>query len=259
MEIINMQVGNQKELSSKPSILRTCFEVVLSIIFGLQGLLTGIGVIWLAYIFAQSQTLHLLNILFCAVTVLMAITLLFLAFRISKQKWYVSFGLFVIVYGILSPVSGYLINKSTDRMRVTGNSMESALAPGDLLIVDRLVYQSKPLQRGDVIVYTFPAGSNVTSLARVIGLPGEVVQIKSGQLFINDVLHQEPSSISTATYSGQWEVGASGYFVLGDNRNSTSDSHMMGSLATENIQGKVIWIYWPFSKSGPVSNAGYTP
>ncbi|MCL4266356.1 MAG: signal peptidase I [Anaerolineae bacterium] len=77
-------------------------------------------------------------------------------------------------------------------------------------------------------------------LKRVIGLPGETVEVWAEGVFVNGTLLNEPYLDEQATYKGQWQLGENEYFVLGDNRNSSSDSHSWGPLAFEYIIGKAV-------------------
>jgi signal peptidase I len=82
-------------------------------------------------------------------------------------------------------------------------------------------------------------------IKRVIGLPGETVKVEGGIVSINDVPLQESYIAARPAYSGKWEVPAGYLFVLGDNRNDSSDSHSWGLLPAENVAGKAILVYWP--------------
>lgn len=253
-----MQLDNQTRSTPESPSLISCFGVVLSIFFGLLGLLIGLGVLWFAYVFIVSKMLNPASILCIAITALISIIFIFLAFRVNKQKWYLSLGLVVLAWGVLGLFLGGLINYSTVRMTLSGISMQPALAAGDYVIVDKLAYSSKLPQRGDIILYSDPFMGE-TWIKRVIGLPGENVAINSGHVYIDGVLLQEPDTISLADHSGKWQVGDAEYFVLGDNRNNSADSRAMGNVPLENILGKVTYICLPFSRAGKISNAYHSP
>jgi signal peptidase I len=254
-----MQTINHTETSSKSSSLKSCFVVIITVAFGLLGFFYGIGAIWFTMAFIQTQMLNLENILFIALSGLKSILFIFLALRVGKQKWFLSLGLLGLAFVIIEPLQSYLINYSTDRIAMVGNSMKPELESGDLFIVDNLAYRSNLPQRGDIVSYSYPKDLTLEYVKRVIGLPGEKVQIKSGQILINGVLLQEPNFIAQARYSGEWQVGKSEYFILGDNRNSSADSHSSGMVPLNNIFGKVTYRYWPLSKAGKITSEGYTP
>ena len=147
------------------------------------------------------------------------------------------------------------------RYRVDGVSMNPALQPGDLLIISRLAYFSNEPQRGDIIVFDF-SGSNPDdySLKRVVGLPGEEVTIEQGQLYIDGALLNEPyvADENRSSSEGQWFVPDDSYFVLGDNRASSSDSRSWGFLERDAINGKAIYIFAPASRLGSISSYDYS-
>jgi signal peptidase I len=127
-------------------------------------------------------------------------------------------------------------------------SMEPNFHEGQRVVVNKVAYWSwigKP-QRGDVIVLKAPNGSTEDFIKRVIGLPGDTVEIKSGATYVNGVKLNEPYVKRSFTYSyDKITVPANSYFVLGDNRDVSNDSHRWGALAGDMIVGKVFVIYWP--------------
>ena len=130
------------------------------------------------------------------------------------------------------------------RYRIDGSSMNPTLVDGEYLIINNLSYYLDEPQRGDVIVFQHP-NNDLNLIKRVIGLPGDTVDVKNGEVRVNDILLDEPYIQAAPTYSGHWEVPQASYFVLGDNRNNSSDSHSWSYLPEENIIGKAEVIYWP--------------
>ena len=108
--------------------------------------------------------------------------------------------------------------------------------------------------RGDIIVFRFPRDPSRDFIKRVVGLPGEQVEIRAGVVYINGKKLNEPYILENPTYSRESSLVPPGnYFVLGDNRNNSSDSHVWGSVPLENIVGKTWFSYWPWKDVGPIS------
>jgi signal peptidase I len=130
--------------------------------------------------------------------------------------------------------------------RVEGQSMEPNFHTGQYLIVDKIGYRLHTVERGDVIVFVPPKDASRDFIKRVIALPGERVEIRQGHVLINGKLLQEPYIKVSWNYTmAPIVVGEDEYFVLGDNRNNSSDSRMWGLLPKKNIVGKAWLSYWP--------------
>lgn len=145
------------------------------------------------------------------------------------------------------------------RTEVEGASMENTLHNGDNLIVDKLSYRFHDPERFDIIVFLFQFQDNTYYIKRIIGLPGETVQIMDdGSIYINGEKLEEnygmevikPETIGRA--AEPIELGDDEYFVMGDNRNNSSDSRtdMVGNITRENIIGKAWLRIWPVSDFG---------
>ncbi len=145
------------------------------------------------------------------------------------------------------------------RTEVEGASMENTLHNGDNLIVDKLSYRFHDPERFDIIVFPFQYQDNTYYIKRIIGLPGETVQIKEdGSIYINGEKLQEsygreviqPGTIGRA--ADPIELGEDEYFVMGDNRNNSSDSRtdIVGNIKKEDIIGKAWLRIWPLSSFG---------
>ena len=145
------------------------------------------------------------------------------------------------------------------RTEVEGASMENTLHNGDNLIVDKLSYRFHDPERFDIIVFPFQFQDNTYYIKRIIGLPGETVQIMDdGSIYINGEKLEEnygmevikPETIGRAAEA--IELGDDEYFVMGDNRNNSSDSRtdMVGNIKRENIIGKAWLRIWPVSDFG---------
>ncbi|MCC7208267.1 MAG: signal peptidase I [Anaerolineae bacterium] len=151
------------------------------------------------------------------------------------------------------------INLMTARAVVEGPSMQPNFFTGDLVIVNRSVYFFSPPSRGDVIVLHNPRVSTGDDLIkRVIGLPGETVEINDGRVYINGILIEEPYIERFCTNcDGSWTLGPDQYFVLGDNRPNSYDSSRFGPISKDLIVGQA-WIrYWPLSEFEILSHLNY--
>ena len=129
---------------------------------------------------------------------------------------------------------------------VLGSSMEPNFETGQRLIVDKVTYRFGDVKRGDVVILRPPSNSSVDYIKRVIALPGETVEIKDGLVYIDGKTLSEPYILDPPRYAMKSVDVPQGYcFVLGDNRNSSNDSHIWGPLPLDNIGGKVWISIWP--------------
>jgi signal peptidase I len=146
---------------------------------------------------------------------------------------------------ILAVVLFFAINAVSARVRVDGSSMVPTLQNGEYVLVNRLAFKNKLPEYGDIIVFVSPQVSDLDLIKRVIGLPGDTIRIYGGEVQVNDQVLDEPYIAAAPIYNGEWRVPAGNLFVLGDNRNDSSDSHAWGLLPIENVIGKAVLIYWP--------------
>lgn len=162
---------------------------------------------------------------------------------------------------ILTLIIFFLIQTVIRNFRVVGTSMVDNLHDGQYLIIDKLSYNqfitgifgSGGPQRGDVIVFEPPNRPGEDYVKRVIGLPGESIEIKNGQILINSQPLEEPFQPSTPSYNMPLRlIPEDQIFVLGDNRNNSNDSHNWGPLPTENIVGRAWLSYWPPERWGVI-------
>lgn len=145
-----------------------------------------------------------------------------------------------------------------ENYRVVGHSMTPTLEDEQYLVVNKLVYRLHEPQRGDIIVFHDPRSSDRKLIKRVIGLPGEMLEIKQGQVFINEQQLDEAYLSDLGRYSvPPTPIPADQYFVLGDNRNNSSDSHNWGTLPGNTIVGKAWLSYWPPHMWGMVPHETY--
>lgn len=146
------------------------------------------------------------------------------------------------------------INAATGRSQVNGSSMEHTLHDGQYLIISKLAYWIRSPQRGDIIVLHPPQSPSEDYIKRIVGLPGEHVEVRDGAIWIDGVVLDEPYVSSIPQYGGVWTLGEDEYLVLGDNRTDSDDSHKWGALPAENIVGKAWLTYWPPEQWGPVAH-----
>ncbi|NJD59862.1 MAG: signal peptidase I [Anaerolineales bacterium] len=148
---------------------------------------------------------------------------------------------------LLSLVLFLAINAISERIRVESISMQPTLFPGDYVIVNKLAYRfNHDPQRGDVIVFKYPPNPEaIPYIKRIIGLPGDQVHISDGKIYINGQLMLEPYLKVTTNRGGDWTVPEGQLFVMGDNRNNSSDSRSWGFVPLENIIGRAELIYLP--------------
>jgi signal peptidase I len=155
------------------------------------------------------------------------------------------FALDIIETLVLAIILFFGINAVSARVRVDGFSMRPTLEDGEFVLVSKLNYQFASVQRGDIIVFHFPMDPKQELIKRVIGLPGDIITVREGTVSVNGQVLNEPYIAAAPAYSGEWKVLDGQLFVLGDNRNDSSDSHSWGLLPARNIVGKAIVIYWP--------------
>ncbi len=147
---------------------------------------------------------------------------------------------------VLSVVLFLVINGLSARIRVESISMQPTLYEGNFVLVNRIAYKLGEPGRGDVIVFRYPPDPDKEPyIKRVIGLPGDVVRVENQSVLVNDFQLSESYIMADPNYQGTWQVPEGNLFVLGDNRNNSSDSHSWGFVPLENIIGKAEVVYWP--------------
>jgi signal peptidase I len=140
----------------------------------------------------------------------------------------------------------FLLRVTVQSFVVVGSSMEPSLEDGQRLLVNKVVYHLREPQRGEIIVFHQPNGGSVDLIKRIIALPGDIVEIKEGAVYINDSAIDEPYIKAAPSYTmAEEEIPEGKYFVLGDNRNNSNDSHSWGELPQQNIIGKAWLSIWP--------------
>ena len=129
--------------------------------------------------------------------------------------------------------------------------MEPTLRSGQYLVINKLAYVADEPQRGDIVVLRFPRDPRRDFIKRIVALPGEEVAVRGGVVYVNGRSLEEPYLFAEPAYEfAKAQVPPDSYFVLGDNRNSSSDSHAWGFLSREYLIGKAWVSYWPVDSWG---------
>lgn len=165
----------------------------------------------------------------------------------------------IIALAIVIPVRYFLFQPFI----VKGQSMEPNFSEGDYLIVDELSYRLRPPERGEIIIFKSPLDFSSRYIKRIIGLPGETIQVENGEVivYINDnpqILEEGylPEDLETSG-SLRFTLGNHEYFVLGDNRSASYDSRKFGPLPGRNIIGRVYLRAWPFDLLDKIETPNY--
>ena len=140
-------------------------------------------------------------------------------------------------------------------VRVEGTSMAPLLVDQERIFINQFVYRFEPIARGDVVVFWYPLDRSKSFIKRVVGLPGETVEIRDGRVYVNEGRIEEPyvpPQFSDATNYGPLRVPPGHYFVLGDHRISSNDSRIFGPVARRYIYGRAVFAYWPFAHFGSI-------
>ena len=140
--------------------------------------------------------------------------------------------------------------------------MVPTLAVGDRLVVEKVSYRLHSPSAGDIIVFhppellrqVFGYDTDQAFIKRIIGTPGDRIRIENGNVYVNDTPLQESYIAEAPNYLLKpVEVPEHTYFVMGDNRNNSNDSHVWGFLPEQNIIGRAIFCFWPFDREGWIS------
>ncbi|MDD3141301.1 MAG: signal peptidase I [Lachnospiraceae bacterium] len=177
----------------------------------------------------------------------------------ERSIWKELFG-WILYIVIIIGLTFLIITYIGQRTRVSGSSMETTLSDGDNLIVDKISFRFREPNRYEIIVFPFQHAENTYYIKRIIGLPGETIQVVDGYVYIDGELLDEHYGNEVMDESGIAQdpitLGDDEYFVLGDNRNHSSDSRdpSVGVLKRENLMGRA-WIrIWPFDKFGVIKH-----
>jgi signal peptidase I len=159
----------------------------------------------------------------------------------------------IIITVALALVIFFVARATLQTYEVYQTSMEPSFFENQRVVVLKAVYWFGGPQRGDVVIFTAPEGSNEEFIKRIIGLPGDTVEIIRGVTYINGVKLDEPYVQRSFTYSmSKQTIPVDSYFVLGDNRDVSNDSHRGWLMPRANLIGKAWLVTWPPSDWGVV-------
>ncbi len=137
---------------------------------------------------------------------------------------------------------------------IVGQSMEPNYQENQRLLVDRVSPRLDWLRRGDVIIVRSPDDGNTELIKRLVGRPGDQIELRDNRVVVNGQVLEEPY-LAPGADSGprdaarsEWTLGADEYFVMGDNRRFSKDSRLFGPVGSGNIAGRALVVYWPFEK-----------
>ncbi len=143
-------------------------------------------------------------------------------------------------------------------VRVEGTSMAPLISDQERIFINKIAYKFGPIARGDVVVFWYPLDRTKSFIKRVIGLPGEMVDIRQGRVYVDGAALDEPyvpAQYFDATNYGPVRVPEGQYFVMGDHRDSSNDSRVFGPVPASYIYGKAVFAYWPINHFGSISAA----
>lgn len=171
----------------------------------------------------------------------------------NSRSWSVWSWIRDIVVAVL--VSIFIITYLYQPVRVEGTSMLPNLEDQDRLFINKFAFHLGEIERGDVVVFRYPKDETMSYIKRVVGLPGDVVQIDHGKVYVNGRLLPEPyvpARFTDERSKSALRIPANQYYVLGDHRNISSDSREFGPVDRSLIYGKAAFVYWPFDQAGVV-------
>lgn len=184
-----------------------------------------------------------------------------ITYRLKKyNKWYIYLACWIVASFLIQPVIEVSIKKNImQAYKIPSGAMVPSLLPGDHLLVDKFTYRKNKPQRGDVVIFPFPADPSKPFVKRLIGLEGDIIEVRNKQLYINNeayaedyIVHNErdtiPASIQPRDFFGPITIPPNSYFVMGDNRDRSFDSRFWGLVDKSTVEGKVKSIYWSWDK-----------
>ncbi len=142
-------------------------------------------------------------------------------------------------------------------VKVEGTSMNPLLSDQERIFINKFVYHFEPIERGDVIVFWYPLDRSKSFIKRVVGLPGESIEIRDGHVYINgqELADQYvPAGYLDGSTYAPHHIPSDDYFVMGDHRDSSNDSRVFGPVPRQFIYGKAVFAYWPADHFGSLTS-----
>ncbi len=140
-------------------------------------------------------------------------------------------------------------------VKVEGTSMLPELVDQERIFVNKFLYRIDQIERGDIVVFWYPLDPTKSYIKRIVGLPGDVVDVQEGEVVVNGQALDEdyvPANFFDRRSFSPVYVEPGHYYVLGDHRNQSNDSRMWGLVPDQNIYGKAVFRYWPVNKMGSI-------
>src|SRR5271163_1737789 len=141
-------------------------------------------------------------------------------------------------------------------VKVEGTSMAPLLSDQERIFINKFVYRFEPIERGDVVVFWYPLDRSKSFIKRVIGLPGDTIEIRGGTLYVNGNVVPEPYvplRYEDGSSYGPLQIPKESYFVMGDHRISSNDSRVFGAVENKFIYGRAVFAYWPVDHFGSLA------
>src|ERR1700732_415450 len=141
-------------------------------------------------------------------------------------------------------------------VKVEGTSMAPLLSDQERIFINKFVYRFEPIGRGDVVVFWYPRDHSKSFIKRVVGLPGETIEVRAGRVYVDRKEWKEPyvppNYLDDLSYPPV-QIPDDSYFVMGDHRDSSNDSRVFGPVSRQNIYGKAVFAYWPVDHFGSLA------
>lgn len=178
----------------------------------------------------------------------------------NYNRWYVYLACWILASFIIQPIVETLVKENTIKAyKISSGAMIPTLLNGDRIFVNKFIYKNSEPQRGDIIVFEYPKDPSKDFVKRLIGVEGDVIQIKDKRVFISNVEQNEsyiinldpnifPAGTQPRDNCGPITVPTNSLFFMGDNRDNSYDSRFWGFVSKEKVRGKVMSLYWSWDK-----------